>query len=112
MMAIEIKDLKSLGTRVNDCEKALAEAKISLKKEQSKLFLTVTDEQIKELTGKAKVTQKEREVFVDLKTLPLVEEVNEAQANLKIAKCDFEIALLEFKQDSNSLEQTLKALLG
>ena len=111
-MAIEIKDLKSLGTHVNDCEKALAEAKISLKREQSKLFLTVSDEEIKELTDKPKVTQKERETFVDLKTLPLVEKVNEAQANLKTAKCEFEIALLEFKQDSNSLEQTLKALLG
>lgn len=110
-MAIEIKDLKVLGTHVNDCEKALAEAKISLKREQSQLFLTVSDEEIKELTGKPKVTQKERETFVDLKTLPLVEKVNEAQANLKTAKCDFEIALLEFKQSSSNFE-VIKALLG
>ena len=111
-MAIEIKDLKALGQKVTDCEIKLNEAKISLKREQSQLFLTVSDKEIKELTGKAKVTQKERETFVDFKTLSLVEKVNEAQANLKIAKCDFEIGLLEFKQDSSNLEQTLKALLG
>lgn len=108
---IELTDLKALGNHVNDCEKALNEAKINLKREQAKIFLSVSDEEIKEHTGKPKVTQKEREVFTDLKTIALAEKVNEAQVALKIAKCEFEIALLEFKQGSSNLE-ILKTLLG
>lgn len=108
---IELKDLRVLGQKVTDCETRLNEAKINLKKEQNNLFLTVSDEKIKEFTGKSKVTQKEREIFAELKTLPLAEKVNKAQVELKIAKCEFEIGLLEFKQGSSNFE-ILKTLLG
>ena len=107
---IEITDLQTLGRRVVEMEKALNKAKITLKKEQSKLFLTTTDEEIMKMTGKNNTTQKEREVFVDLKTLGLVERVNTCAENLKEVKCDFELALLEFKQSSSNVE-LMKALL-
>lgn len=107
---IEITDLQALAKRVVEMEKALNKAKITLKKEQTTLFLTTTDEEIMKMTGRNKTTQKEREVFVDLKTLGLVERVNTCSENLKEVKCDFELALLEFKQSSSNVE-LIKSLL-
>lgn len=107
---IEITDLQTLGKKVVEMEKAFNKAKLTLKKEQTTLFLTTTDEEIMKLTGKNKTTQKEREMFVELETLGLVEKVNTCAENLKEAKCDFELALIEFKQGNSNVE-LIKSLL-
>ena len=88
----EIKELQT-----NHCNK-----KADLSELEAQLYLFGED-QVKEALGKEKVSQKDKEYFVQLKTLKLAREVDTAYLNYKYAQEEFKILKLKFRAEHGEL---------
>lgn len=99
IMAKTIKDLQKANQEVKNLQGVYVQKKIALKELEANIYL-FGDEQVKEALGKDKVSQKDKENFVQLKTLKLQAEVENAYLEYKYAQEDFKLLKLEFRAEN------------
>lgn len=91
-----MKTLQEKNLEVKALQKAYVQKKIELKELESTIYL-FGDEQVKEALGKEKVSQKDKEHFVQLKTLKLEAEVENAYLEYKYAQEAYKLLKLQFR---------------
>lgn len=98
----EIKKLQDKNQEIKELQTIHCNKKADLSELEANLYLFGED-QVKEALGKEKVSQKDKEYFVQLKTLKLAREVDTAYLNYKYAQEEFKILKLKFRAEHGEL---------
>ena len=94
-MQEEIKTLQKMNQQVYELQKEHCNKKAELKGMIAEIYLYGED-QVKEATGKDKITQKDKEYFAELKTLKLQAEVDQAYLDYKYCQENYKLKKMEF----------------
>ena len=95
-MEKEIKELQQLNEQVNNLYTIHCEKKAELKELEAELYLFGEDK-VKEALGKDKVSQKDKEYFIQLKTIKMQSAVDYAYVQYKQAQEDYKIKKMAFR---------------
>ena len=97
-----IKQLQEKNQEIKELQTLHCNKKADLSELEAQLYLFGEDK-VKEALGKEKVSQKDKEYFVQLKTLKLQREVDTAYLNYKYAQEDFKILKMKFRAEHGEL---------
>lgn len=95
-MENEIKILQNMNMEVEKLQKEYCDKKRELKEVEANLYL-FGEEEVKKTLNKDKVSVKDKENFVTLKTTAQAKAVDNAYLAYKYAQREYEIKTLEFK---------------
>lgn len=98
----EIKKLQEKNQEIKELQTIHCNKKTDLSELEAQLYLFGEDK-VKEALGKEKVSQKDKEYFIQLKTLKLVREVDTAYLNYKYAQEEFKILKMKFRAEHGEL---------
>lgn len=91
-----IKQLQEKNQEIKELQTLHCNKKAELSELEAQIYLFGED-QVKEALGKEKVTQKDKEYFIQLKTLKLQKEVDNTYLEYKYAQEEFKILKMEFR---------------
>ena len=97
-----IKNLQEMNKQIKELQAEHCDKKAKLSELEAQLYL-FGEEEVKKALGKEKVTQKDKEYFIQLKTLKAQRDVDNAYLNYKYAQEEFKILKMKFRAEHGEL---------
>ena len=101
-MQEQINTLQQKNQEIKELQKQHLNKKADLQELEAQIYLFGED-QVKEALGKEKVSQKDKEYFVQLQTVKLQREIDNAYLEYKYAQEEFKILKMKFRAEHGQL---------